>query len=167
MPRRPPPLPEPRPVRPSPDLFRAARRGGFHHEVGFRVVPSKSGHGYCTVAGRVEQRHLNINGVVHGGVYATILDTAMGGAVVSLLREDETTATTSLYVEFLRTARKGEVLSAVGVVLRRGHHVAFAEGFLVGTNGERLSQAHGTWYIWSATERAAARQKADRRRRPT
>jgi uncharacterized protein (TIGR00369 family) len=158
---------EPRPVRPSPDLFRAARRGGFHQEVGFRVVPEKSGEGFCTVAGRVERRHLNINGVVHGGVYATILDTAMGGAVVSLLGEEETTATTSLYVEFVRAAREGEVLSARGEVLRRGRHIAFAEGELVGRAGELLSQARGTWYIWSAAERAAARAAPARRaRRP-
>jgi len=149
-------LPEPRPTRPTPDLYHAARRGGFHHEVGFRVVPEKSGAGFCTVSGHVEHRHLNFNGIVHGGVMATILDTAMGGAVVSLLTEDETAATTSLYVEFLRTARQGEVLTARGHVLRRGRHVAFAEGNLVGTEGERLSQARGTWYIWSAAEKAAA-----------
>ncbi len=158
-------LPEPRPTPPSPDLFRAARRGGFHHEVGFRVLPEKSGHGFCTVSGHVERRHLNINGVVHGGVYATILDTAMGGSVVSLLVDDETTATTSLYVEFLRTARQGEVLTARGKVLRRGRHIAFAEGDLVGSDGERLSQGHGTWYIWSAAERALARAARERARR--
>jgi len=158
-----PSFPEPRPTRPTPDLFRAARRGGFHHEVGFRVVPERSGRGYCTVTGRVEPRHLNINSIVHGGVYATILDTAMGGAVLSLLTEDETAATTSLYVEYLRAAREGEVLIARGHVLRRGRHIAFAEGGLVGTEGERLSQARGTWYIWSAAERAAA-QAAHRRR---
>ena len=163
-------LPEPRPTRPSPDLFRAARRGGFHHEVGFRVVPEKSGHGFCTVAGRVEHRHLNINGVVHGGVIATILDTAMGGAVVSLLTEEETAATTSLYVEFLRAAREGEVLTARGHVLRRGRHIAFAEGSLVGTDGERLSQGRGTWYIWSTAETSAGRATpaaSGRPRRPT
>jgi len=167
--RRAPRPPEPRPTRPSPDLFRAARRGGFHQEVGFRVLAEKSGRGYCTVSGHVEQRHLNINGIVHGGVYATILDTAMGGSVVSLLTEDETTATTSLYVEFLRAARQGDVLTAVGRVLRRGRHIAFAEGNLVGAGGERLSQARGTWYIWSASERAraqAAYAKA-RARRPS
>jgi len=147
-------LPEPRPTRITPDLFRAARRGGFQHEVGFHIVPEKSGHGYCTVAGRVEHRHLNLNGVVHGGVLATILDTAMGGSVVSLLTEEETTATTSLYLEFLRTAREGEHLSARGHVLRRGRHVAFAEGELVGSEGERLSQARGTWYIWSSADRS-------------
>ena len=165
VPRKP-ALPEPRPTRPLPDLLRAARRGGFQKEVGFQVIPAKSGHGFTTVSGRVERRHLNINGVVHGGVYATILDTAMGGSVVTLLADDETTATTSLYVEFLRAAREGEVLTARGTVLRRGRHIAFAEGNLVGSDGERLSQAHGTWYIWSAAEKAAAQARRATQRRP-
>ena len=142
-------LPEPRPVRPLPDLVRAAQRGGFHAEVGFTIDAARSGRGVCTVTGTVERRHLNINEVVHGGVYATILDTAMGAAVVSLLAEDETTATTSLYVEFLRAARKGDTLSARGEVLRRGRHIAFAEGNLFDAEDRRLSQARGTWYIWS------------------
>ncbi|HYB79824.1 MAG TPA: PaaI family thioesterase, partial [Thermoplasmata archaeon] len=122
---------------------------GFHHEVGFKIDTERSGRGICTVTGQVERRHLNINAVVHGGVYATILDTAMGAAVVSVLGEGETTATTSLYVEFLRAAREGDTLTARGEVLRRGRHFAFAEGDLYGEDGRRLSQARGTWYIWS------------------
>jgi len=140
--------PPPRPTAPTPDLLRAARQG-FHHEVGFRVVAAQSGAGVCTVTGRVERRHLNINGVVHGGVYATILDTAMGAAVVSDLAPGETTATTSLYVEFLRAAREGDTLTARGRIQRRGRHIAFVEGELTGADGQRLSQARGTWYIWS------------------
>jgi uncharacterized protein (TIGR00369 family) len=140
---------EPRPVALGPDLFRAAQRG-FHHEIGFQVVPEKSGKGFCTITGRVEPRHLNINQIVHGGVYATVLDTAMGASVVSLLREGETTATTSLYVEFLRAAREGDELTAKGEVLRRGRHIAFCEGNLFDAEGRRLSQARGTWYIWSS-----------------
>ncbi|HEV2520275.1 MAG TPA: PaaI family thioesterase [Thermoplasmata archaeon] len=142
--------PAPKPVR----LTRgwADRLGGFHREVGFRIDPSETREGHCVVSGLVEARHLNINGVVHGGVYATILDTAMGGAVVTMLDEDETTATTSLYVEFLRPAREGQTLRARGEVVRRGRHLAFVEGNLLDGDGTRLSQAHGTWYIWSASD---------------
>ncbi len=154
-------LPEPRPIRPLPDLVHAARRGGFHAEVGFRIDEARSGRGVCTVSGTVERRHLNINEVVHGGVYATILDTAMGGSVVSLLAEGETTATTSLYVEFLRAARRGDTLTARGEVLRRGRHIAFAEGNLFDGEGRRLSQARGTWYIWSGD---ASRARPDARK---
>jgi acyl-CoA thioesterase len=158
-------LPAPHPTAPRPDLYRAARHG-FHHEVGFRVVPAQSGPGVCTVTGRVERRHLNINGVVHGGVYATILDTAMGASVISVLAPGETTATTSLYVEFLRAAREGDTLTARGKIQRRGRHFAFVEGDLYGAKGLRLSQARGTWYIWSADGRppppALSRRRASR-----
>ncbi|EQD72310.1 thioesterase superfamily protein, partial [mine drainage metagenome] len=122
MPRRSSANPEPRPSGPVPDLRRAAHLGGFHQEVGFRIDVGASRRGRVTVTGTVEPRHLNINGVVHGGVYATILDTAMGGAVVTLLRDGETTATTSIYVEYLSAAREGAILTARGAVLRRGRH---------------------------------------------
>ncbi|MCI4322826.1 MAG: PaaI family thioesterase [Thermoplasmata archaeon] len=144
-----PSTPEPRPVRPPRDWTAMGALGGFHQEVGFLIDPAASSPGTCTVTGRVEKRHLNINGVVHGGVFATILDTAMGGAVVSLLHEDEVTATTSLYVEFLRPAGEGDALKARGEVVRRGRHMAFVRGELDDASGRRLSQAQGTWYIWS------------------
>lgn len=143
---------EPALPRLSTGLFRAARRRGFHYQIGFHVIPERSGKGFCTVSGRVEPRHLNLHGAVHGGVYATILDTAMGGSVVSLLAEGETAATVSLTVRFLRPAREGEVLTAVGKVLRRGRHIAFAEADLVGHDGQQLGRADGTWYIWSSSE---------------
>lgn len=149
MPRRSTLALEPRPLPPPPHWSTLRDLGGFHREVGFLIDPKRTGKGFCSVVGRVEPRHLNINGVVHGGVYATILDTAMGGAVVSLLTEAEVTATASLYVEFLRPAREGAELRARGEVVRRGRHLAFVEGTLTGEGGRRMSQAHGTWYIWS------------------
>ena len=155
---------EPHPTEPLPDILHAARHG-FHREVGFSIDFEQSGRGVCTVTGKVDQRHLNINSVVHGGVYATILDTAMGAAVVSVLAEGETTATTSLYVEFLRAAREGDMLTARGEVLRRGRHIAFAEGNLYGEDGRRLSQARGTWYIWSKEDRTTPPTHPIKRRR--
>ncbi len=154
--------PEPRPVRPPSNWKSAARLGGFHRNVGFSIDPTQSGDGFCTVRGIVQKRHLNINGVVHGGVYATILDTAMGAAVMTRLASDEVTATTSLYVEFLRPAREGQELIARGDVLRRGQHLAFVEGQLSDEDGTFLSQAHGTWYIWSSADRTWRSRKKSR-----
>jgi uncharacterized protein (TIGR00369 family) len=144
--------PEPRPIRPPKNWKMAGAIQGFHKESGFVIDPQETGQGVCVAGGRVEKRHLNINGVVHGGVYATILDTAMGGAVVSILDDREVTATTSLYVEFLRPAQEGQTLRAVGKLVRRGRHLAFVEGNLTDGRGVLLSQAHGTWYIWSADD---------------
>ncbi|MFZ1023933.1 MAG: PaaI family thioesterase [Thermoplasmata archaeon] len=154
--------PEPRPVRPPADWASAARLGGFHRNVGFAIDPKQSGPGSGTVRGIVRKRHLNINGVVHGGVYATILDTAMGAAVMSRLDADEVTATTSLYIEFIRPAREGQELIARGDVLRRGQHLAFVEGQLTSDEGKLLGQAHGTWYIWSSADQTWSSRKRKR-----
>jgi uncharacterized protein (TIGR00369 family) len=150
---------EPRPLRLPRSWVTVSRMPGFHHSIGFVIDPERSGPGVCTVYGKVRPKHLNINGVVHGGVYATVLDTAMGGAVVSVLQEGESTATTSLYVEFLRGARLGKDLVARGELLRRGRHLAFVEGKLDDGEGNQFAQAHGTWYIWSAEERQASRAR--------
>ncbi|MCI4330281.1 MAG: PaaI family thioesterase [Thermoplasmata archaeon] len=140
---------EPHPIRPPRDWKSAARLGGFHREVGLTIDPEASGNGVCVVRGTVEPRHLNINQIVHGGVYATALDTAMGAAVVSLLSEEEVTATTSLYVDFLRPARLGQRLIGRGEVVRRGRHLAFVRGTLTDGEARLLGSASGTWYIWS------------------
>ena len=62
--------------------------------------------------------------IVHGGMVATLLDTAMGGACWSVLGEDESFLTADLRVEFLRAARPG-TLRAVGTVVQRNRRVAF------------------------------------------
>ncbi|MGC2035781.1 MAG: PaaI family thioesterase [Thermoplasmata archaeon] len=161
------PVSGPRPARPPADWLRTPGLGGFHASVGFSVDPEATGNGACVVRGTVEERHLNINRVVHGGVYATILDTAMGGSVVTLLKKEEVTATTSLYIEFLRPAELGETLWAKGEVVRRGRHLAFVEGNLFDRSGRRLSQAHGTWYIWSAGDGTWQKKPGGPSARPT
>jgi uncharacterized protein (TIGR00369 family) len=160
-------VPDPKPIRPPPSWLSRRGLGGFHSSVGFHVEPDATGDGVCVVSGTVKRRHLNINGVVHGGVYATILDTAMGGGVVTTLREGEVTATTSLYIEFLRPAEQGATLRARGEVVRRGRHLAFVEGNLYNGEGVRLSQAHGTWYIWSAEDGTWQRRTTPMRTPPT
>src|SRR5881397_2210100 len=71
--------------------------------------------------------HLNSRGVVHGGVVSSLLDTALGAAVISAIPKEWWCATTSLTVQFLEGAREG-LLTATGHVLRRGRRVAFAGG---------------------------------------
>ena len=56
--------------------------------------------------------------IVHGGLVATVLDTAMGGACWTLLEDDETFLTAELRTEFHRATRPG-VLRADGRVVHR------------------------------------------------
>lgn len=90
---------------------------------------------------------LNKRGVAHGGVVASLLDTALGAAVVSSLTAEEWTGTLELSVQFREPVRPGRVIGE-GRVARRGRSVAFAEGEIRDAAGRVLASAHGVWTIW-------------------
>jgi uncharacterized protein (TIGR00369 family) len=72
------------------------------------------------------ERHLNEAGTVHGGVLATLVDTAMGQAVRSLTGADDVPATSQLTVTYLRAGKPGR-LEVVGRVSKQGEHLTVCE----------------------------------------
>ncbi len=89
------------------------------------------------------EQHFNPIGVVHGGLAATLLDSATGAAVHSTLAlgEGYTTLETKFNLVRPMTADTGEV-RAEGSVIHRGGRVATAEGRVLRADGKLL--AHGT-----------------------
>jgi uncharacterized protein (TIGR00369 family) len=82
-------------------------------------------------------------GIVHGGVAATLLDSAMGCAVHSLMQPGEGYTTLDLNVHYTRgIALDLGRISAIGEVVHRGRRMATAEGRVVDEGGRLL--AHGT-----------------------
>lgn len=104
--------------------------------------------GEANVVLELAPQHLNNRGVAHGGVIASLLDSAMGAAVIFAIPPEWWCATTSLSVQFLEGARKGR-LTAEGRVLRRGGRVAFAGGEVRDESGKLVATAQGSWYLWS------------------
>ena len=86
--------------------------------------------------------------IIHGGLVATLLDTAMGGACWSTLENGETFLTADLHVEFLRSARPG-TLRAEGKVVHRTTRVVFCAGELYDAAGEHLASARCTQVLKS------------------
>jgi uncharacterized protein (TIGR00369 family) len=101
------------------------------------------GDGQATFRMDPGERHYNPLGTVHGGVAATLLDSAMGVAVHTTLDEGETYTTLELKVNYVRaiTQDTGTVV-ATGSVIHRGGRVATAEARLTDADGRLL--AHGT-----------------------
>jgi len=91
--------------------------------------------------------HRNKRGVPHGGVISSLLDSALGAAVISSIPAEWWCATTSLSIQFVAGTR-GEQLIAHGRVIRRGKSVAHATGEVLGENGKVLATAAGTWHLW-------------------
>jgi uncharacterized protein (TIGR00369 family) len=84
--------------------------------------------------------------IVHGGMVATLLDTAMGGACWTVLDEAESFLTADLRVEFMRSARPG-TLRADGRVVQRNRRVAFCSAELFDAEGELLATSRCTQII--------------------
>lgn len=91
--------------------------------------------------------HTNNRGVAHGGVVCSLLDSAMGAAVISAIPKEWWCATTSLNIQFLSGPRSG-LLTASGVVLRKGRSTAFARGEARTAEGVLVATAEGTWHLW-------------------
>jgi uncharacterized protein (TIGR00369 family) len=116
--------------------------------VGFDLV--EVGEGSATFELDPAERHYNPLGTVHGGIAATLLDSAMGCAVHTTLREDEAYTTLELKVNYVRaiTEATGRIVAA-GSVIHRGGRVATAEARLTDEGGRLLAHATCTCLIMS------------------
>ena len=88
-------------------------------------------------------------GVVHGGYAATLLDSACGVAVHSMLEPGQGYTTLELKIAYHRaiTNDTGPV-EAVGTVSTFGRRVAFAEGKLSDSKGRLLASATSTLLVF-------------------
>lgn len=91
--------------------------------------------------------HRNIQGVIHGVVPFALMDTAMGHALDSLLEPGEFCSTTQFSLQYHKAVRPGDVLEAIGHVVRKGRRIAYLEGVCTNADGDVVAKAHGTWYI--------------------
>lgn len=98
----------------------------------------------------------NDSHIVHGGMVATLLDTAMGGACWTLLDRHEAFLTSNLNVEFIRSARPG-LLKGDGRVVSRTKRAVFCSAELFDHDGKLLAAARCTQIILPARGRAGRR----------
>ncbi len=106
------------------------------------------GEGRSTLNLIVNSKHCNKAGVAHGGIYTIMLDSALGGALVSILPVEEWCATTQLNVSFISAAKPGEEIIASGRVVKRGRNVAHLTGEINTVSGRKVATANGVWAIW-------------------
>ena len=106
-------------------------------------LPVKIEPGLAVFQGQPLQRHYNPLGTVHGGWFATLLDSALGCAVHSKLPAGRAYTTLELKVNLVRALTEDVPrVRAEGRVIHLGNQTATAEARLVGPDGKLY--AHGT-----------------------
>lgn len=104
-----------------------------------------------TVIGELDPQefHYNPLGGVHGGVIATLLDTATGCAVHSTLPAGYGYTTIDLTTKFLRPVSTASGrLRCVGTVLSKGRRTALAEAKLTDAAGRLVAHATSSCLIF-------------------
>jgi uncharacterized protein (TIGR00369 family) len=86
-------------------------------------------------------------GIVHGGLLCTLLDTAAGCAVHSLLPAGAGFSSIEIKVSFLAPLHAGDRIEVRGRVLRVGGRVAFAEAHAHDHRGQLVGHATTTLAI--------------------
>jgi uncharacterized protein (TIGR00369 family) len=113
----------------------------FHSSIGITVEHVRPGSVDLRLEATAE--HVNLQGTVHGGVLATLLDTAAGLAVRSAIPPGSRHVSVNLDVQYLAPASVGTLL-ATGRVVRVGRRLAFAEAGVTGVDGEVVARGQVT-----------------------
>jgi uncharacterized protein (TIGR00369 family) len=94
----------------------------------------------------IQPQHRNRQGMLHGGLIATLLDAACGyaGLYSGEHEEESHGVTVTLNISYLNAAREGTVI-AKGQVSRSGRSLYFVQGTLVSDQGELLASAQGAF----------------------
>ncbi len=98
------------------------------------------GIGYSVVELNIGNEHLNPFGGLHGGVYASIIDTAAYWAVYCELDEGVGLTTIDLKVDYLASVNSGKII-VKGRSIKIGKTICLAEAVAIAQNDKWL--AHG------------------------
>ena len=108
--------------------------------------------GTATFQGMPQLKHYNPLGTVHGGWYATLLDSAVGCAVHTLMPAGRAYTTAELSVNIVRAAsHKSGPLRAIGTVIHCGRQLATAEGRIVDAGGKLYAHATTTCLVFATS----------------
>jgi len=125
----------------------SGKRPGIGDSLDFDLVDV--GEGFAAFEGTPGPHAYNPMGIVHGGYFATLLDSACGCAVHSKLTAQQAYTSLELKVVFHKAmTRDTGRLRAEGRVRSIGRRVAFAEASLLDADGRLYGSATSTLLVF-------------------
>lgn len=103
--------------------FVTVSRSSFMDHVGPILQAKSDPEGVARLAVKVEKIHANMLGLMHGGMLATLIDSAMARALVATLKRRSVTLKMS--AEYLDVVRQGDVAVATGRLVSHDRDFGF------------------------------------------
>jgi uncharacterized protein (TIGR00369 family) len=111
---------------------------------GFALVVAERGK--VVLRMRVGKKHLQVHGVVHGGVLAALADTAGGLATYMSCPPGARVATIEMKINYLEAVEGGSV-TAEAIVVRIGRHVAVVDCDITDDAHRLVGKALMTFFV--------------------
>jgi len=124
------------------DVFALAARDTYARSVGIEIVEASLGRAVTQV--RLEERHMNFNGVAHGGLTFTLADAAMGYASNS---QGVMSPSIDSHILYSVAVRAGDVMTATAVEISRSSKLSNYRIDVVRGDGKLIAAMTGTTYI--------------------
>lgn len=102
--------------------------------------------GYCRVSVNVSRKHNNCFGGIHGGAYASILDTAAYWALYCEMPENAGFTSLDLQTNNFRSITEGHVVCEARVI-KRGSSICFSEATIVDDKGRLMAQGTSKIFV--------------------
>lgn len=112
------------------------------------------------IAIRVAEKHLNMRGIVHGGMLITLADSALGINLSYSREPPRPMVTVNLSTDFLEPAMLGDWVEAHVRIQRSGMHLAFANCMLQ-VGKKSILRASGVFFVLSGTTPFTAKERFD------
>ncbi len=135
-------------MRDLPEDFALAGDGGISEMIGREVLGYDAAEKKVRMSFQLGDVFVNFQGVIHGGIVATLMDTLCGVAI-RLSSNTEKYAgqvTLELKTSFLATANPGKYIGE-GQVKRIGKSIAFAESNLFDSENNHIATASATFKL--------------------
>ncbi|OTG87512.1 phenylacetic acid degradation protein [Acinetobacter sp. ANC 4558] len=110
-----------------------------------RIVEVKTG--YVVYEVTPNNTHLNLQGGIHGGFCATILDSVTGGAAHTIMDQGVQFVTTELNIKMIRPMQSGKTYRGIGQLINAGRTLVITEGKIVDENDKIFAYGTATLMI--------------------
>ena len=118
----------------------------FGDLIGLHFTECENGHSRCILEATGKLH--NPQGVLHGGVAYTMADTGMGGAMYSVMENDELCASIEIKIHYFKAVTAGTLICNTKII-HRSRRIATLESEI--RNGDDLvAKALGTFSVFKA-----------------
>ncbi|GAA0134362.1 PaaI family thioesterase [Paenibacillus sp. YSY-4.3] len=129
------------------EKWNAMAKNTFWDYLGCKIAEIHEGKVIVTLD--IQPHHLNLIGIVHGGVYATLVDSAMG-LTAMIARPDDSVVTTNLSMNYVAKSEGGRIVVTAEIVHSSRKSIS-TQAYVRLESGELCAFGTGTFRVINGT----------------